>query len=526
MIICSITMGFLSCLAVVELELNGLVYAHGAGYNTTKQCLAGTRADILAEIEDWARSTDPDVPRVFWLNGAAGTGKSAIAHTIALKFDQSRELGSCLCFDRTYLTERRHEKVFSTIARDLASHNPGIKRELADAIRDRSWLKSTPDIIQQWENLLVKPAARLSNGGTILLVIEALDESGDAHSRGHLLSILARRARELPSNFRILLTSRTLDDISQALGSSRHVISKVTDDIPKSSTDQDISIYISRRLAQVNGFFLDNSKLHLLVDRSEGLFQWAFVACEFIQGSGKFSSPETRFVKLTNSPTTRSVTTLDTLYDTLLQEMCADNDEDDMQVFRSVMGQILSLYEPLSLSALKTIRKHCPSGLIDADDISSVVKHMGSLLSGITNDSVPIRPLHSSFHDYLTDRSRSKAFYIDTSLHRNDLAFSTLQVMKAELRFNICGLESSYLLNSDVPDLAERIKRSISSAVSYSCRYWTAHVEATVFDSEIANQVKEFFNRQFLFWIEVLSLIKSVQIAAPTLSSIMKWITV
>jgi hypothetical protein len=37
----------------------------------------------------------------------------------------------------------------------------------------------------------------------------------------------------------------------------------------------------------------------------------------------------------------------------------------------------------------------------------------------------------------------------------SDLAFATLQVMEDELRFNICSLESSYLPNSAIPDLAE-----------------------------------------------------------------------
>src|SRR6266568_4865215 len=97
-------MGFLSPrFVVVELELNGLGYAYGASYNTSKQCLPGTRVEILAEIENWVRATDPNTPRVLWINGAAGTGKSAIAHTIALIFDQNRELGSFLCVDRTYL---------------------------------------------------------------------------------------------------------------------------------------------------------------------------------------------------------------------------------------------------------------------------------------------------------------------------------------------------------------------------------------------------------------------------------------
>lgn len=433
-----------------------------------KECLPGTRMEILTEIEDWARTTDPNVRPVLWINGAAGTGKSAIANTIARRFDRNKELGSFLAFDRNYLAERRHEKVFSTIARDLASRNPGIRRAMVDAIRERPWLKQTTDFIQQWEYLLVEPSEQLSTDRPILIVIDAFDESGDAQSRSHLLSILADRSAELPSNFRILLTSRTIDDISQAL-SSVHVTSKVMHDISKTTIDRDISTYISMRLAHIDTTFFDQHWLRTLVVQPEGLFQWAFVACEFIQGLGQFSNPATRFNKLTNFPTAHPLTKLDTLYETILQEMFINNNKDDIQVFRSVMGQILAGFEPLSLADLTTMRKHFPPGSGDAAHIHSVVKNMGSLLSGITDHSIPIRPLHSSFHNYLTDHSRSKQFYIDTSFHRNNLAFSTIQIMKAELCFNICSLKSSYLRNSDVPDLKQQIKQSISSALSYSC---------------------------------------------------------
>ena len=503
-----------------------MAYAHGAGYNATKQCLHGTRVEILDEIEQWARSTEPNVPRVFWLNGAAGSGKSAIAHTIALRFHQRNELGSFLCFDRTYLAECRHEKVFSTMARDLAGQYPGVKRSLANAIRERNWLKRT-DIIQQWENLLVKPSAHLPIDHPILLVIDALDESGDPESRKHLLPILANRSIELPSNVRILLTSRPLDDILRALRSCVHILNKAIGDIPESSIAHDIKSYISARLASVDDLFLDDNRLGLLVNRSEGLFQWAFVACEFIQGSGsrKLFTSEQRFRQLTNSATSGATPSLDKLYNTILQEICPDNNEDDIQAFQSVMGQVLALYEPLSLGALTAIRKQFHSGF-DVYDINSVLKHMGSVLSGITNHLIPICPLHSSFHDYLTDPKRSKKFYIDISLHRNDLAFATLQIMKKELQFNICRLESSYFLNSDIPNLPQKIKQFISSSLSYSCQYWASHVQATLFNSKIATQVRKFLNEQFLYWMEVLSLMKSVQIAAHSVSLIITWATV
>ena len=504
-----------------------MAYAHGAGYNTTKQCLAGTRVEILAEIEEWARSPDPNTQPIFWLNGAAGTGKTAIAHTLAVRFNQYSELGSFLCFDRNYLAERRHEKVFSTMAHDLASQYPGFKQQLAAMIRNRNSLKQTTDIIQQWENLLVKPFTQLPTGRPILLIIDALDESGDIQSRNYLLSILAHRARDLPSNVRILLTSRALDDISQALQNSISIKSKVIDDIPKSFINRDITSYISAKLNQIPDFFVDANKLHFLVDHSEGLFQWAFVACEFIQGNGKFSSPEEQFLKLLNSSTTPSLTKLDALYDTVLQEVCSDNDKDDMQVFQCVMGQILALFEPFSLDALIAIQKHLSSG--HANRIRSVLKHMGSVLSGVTSHSIPIQPLHSSFCDYLTDPSCSKGFYVNASLHKNDLAFCMLQVMKTELHFNMCNLKSSYLLNSDIPDLAQTIKKFISSPLSYSCQYWAQHAQqatAAFFCSTIAAEVKEFLDHQFLFWMEALSLLKSVHIAAHSISLTITMVTV
>ncbi|KAG1794911.1 uncharacterized protein HD556DRAFT_410835 [Suillus plorans] len=65
-----------------DLDVSGMEYVAGAGRNT-KNCLSGTREYILSEIKCWIRSTGEDVPRVLWLSGTAGKGKSAIAHTIA-----------------------------------------------------------------------------------------------------------------------------------------------------------------------------------------------------------------------------------------------------------------------------------------------------------------------------------------------------------------------------------------------------------------------------------------------------------
>ena len=157
----------------------------------------------------------------------------------------------------------------------------------------------------------------------------------------------------------------------------------------------------------------------------------------------------------------------------------------------------------------------------------TIVAPMAALLSGATDPSVPIRPLHASFAEFLTDRDRSGEFFINVRLIHNDLAFASLSTMKQRLKFNICCLTSSYLPNSGVSDLDDRVKNCIPPELAYSCRFWTDHVRQAPFDSALAVEVGALFNSErLLFWFEVLSLLKLVNTCAGSLSSVIRWVMV
>jgi hypothetical protein len=47
-------------------NLNGMECVRGAGRNTAKNCLSGTRENILFDIKCWLRSTGEDVPHILW----------------------------------------------------------------------------------------------------------------------------------------------------------------------------------------------------------------------------------------------------------------------------------------------------------------------------------------------------------------------------------------------------------------------------------------------------------------------------
>jgi hypothetical protein len=219
-----------------------MTYAKGAGLDNRKQCLQGTRTEILSKITEWVNSTGDNVPRVLWLSGPAGKGKSSIAHTISKWFNDVGGLGSCYCFDRQREADRRHEKIFSTIARDLADHDPEMRRALADAVQTANSLKNTADITQQWQKLLIEPLGKSfgSTVGPIVIMIDALDESGGVETRRDLLRILAGKHQDpaipkitdLPANFRFIVTSRPLGDIKDEFRGVQHIRQMSMDDIP------------------------------------------------------------------------------------------------------------------------------------------------------------------------------------------------------------------------------------------------------------------------------------------------------
>ena len=514
-----------------------MLCAKGAGLNTEKLCLKGTRGGILDDIADWINIGDKDI-RVFWLYGTAGSGKSAIAHTIAHRFERLGRLGSFFSFDRSRKGEERHMKIFTTMARDLANCDPQFRKKLAKTIDENRSLSDTPDILRQWEELIVKPAKAMSETmtGPIVIVIDALDESGDEDSRHHLLRILAGkqtnvegRIMSLPPNFRFLLTSRPLSDIDDEFRSVTHVRRESMDTIL--STENDVILYISNQLseaglrtAQVRDF------AGPLARKSEGLFEWARLACAYVNGKKKIvrvgSTAEERFRAIVDH--SGDVRLLDGMYKlTLTGIFPPEQDQREIRFgrFKSVMAQILGTMEPLSLTSLESMRHH----FIDHrdDGIHSIIGSMGDLLSGTTDCSVPIRALHASFPDFLMDPVRSGEYFIDVSPVKENLALSCLGVMKSELRFNICELQSSYLPNSKVSGLDDRVKKYISPQLAYSCRFWIAHVCNTPLKASVANGVRELFSdKKLLFWFEALSLLKSINTCAGSLSSLIQWIMV
>ncbi|KAH7923669.1 WD40 repeat-like protein [Leucogyrophana mollusca] len=506
-----------------EVDLNDMPYADGARYHPEKICFPGTREQIIEQICDWANNDSNT--RLFLLIGAAGSGKSAIAHTIARRFDAIGRLGSSYCFDRSRQYARRPENLFSTIARDLADLNPQYKRSLWQIVKDRRSLRTTTSIREQFEKFILAPTSDLASVGPVVIVIDALDESGDEAARAPLLSLLANEIPKLPPHFRILVTTRHEEDIMLAFERSRHFFPHISIDVDAKSTANDISKFVTAQLADVwsiERHRLNKQRCQLLVDNSGGLFQWASTACQFVKGNrenNRDPSEQLNAILHAGSPTTSSGS-LDRLYHDLLSHLFNTRDQSCMTRFRSVMGLVLAVREPLSVSALRTLYRDPQA----AEAIGSIVRPLGSLLEGAAEDLIPVHPLHVSFRDFLTDRTRSGEFFIDINLQNRRLALASLNVMKMDLRFNIYDFKTSYVFAKEIPDLRHRIKKAVSAQLSYACRFWIDHVWSTMGDTRLVGEVEDFLYNRLLFWLEVLALTKDgITVASRALLSLHDW---
>ncbi|KIJ60985.1 hypothetical protein HYDPIDRAFT_31686 [Hydnomerulius pinastri MD-312] len=487
------------------IDLNDMPYAAGARYTEERGCLAGTRETFISEICDIINNPADDAPRVCLLTGVAGSGKSAIAHTVARLYDQQHRLGSSYCFDTSHAATRHAGNFFSTIARDLSDHDPQYKECLWEVVKDNRSLRTSTSPVQQVE-FITRASEHLDVIGPILVVVDALDESGDRTARRNLLSALSKQITEskLPANLRLLITARPESDILEMLSSSQ-VAHKRLDEVNAIMVDADIAKFVKDSLRGYHKLDLrwrDQEWCRLLVHHSQHLFQWASTACNFIKGEGFEGLDPCEQLELLLQPTGgESPHPLDALYRTILSRLFGAR---ALAHFRKVMGVVFALNEPLSLLALAEM-------FHGEVDLELIIKPMGSLLAGVANQHNPVQPLHTSFRDFLLDGDRSLVFHVSiTSQHQHVIGLASIACMQRMLKFNMCNLEDSSVLNSEVDGLQERVKAAIPSYLAYSCQYWMEHLHCVECSQDVLGQVTDFFKTCFPYWLEASSLLSQL----------------
>jgi hypothetical protein len=121
---------------------------------------------------------------------------------------------------------------------------------------------------------------------------------------------------------------------------------------------------------------------------------------------------------------------------------------------------------------------------------------------------------------------KDERFFINSSVHHQEILLSYLNLMKERLKRNICDLDN-YTSLDKVGDLPVRQKVHVGDALEYACQFWANHLVGIPSNShnvqEVHKAIDEFFTTHLLYWIEVLSLTRNLGIGVHALNNIWQW---
>lgn len=446
------------------------------------------------------------------MNGAAGTGKSTIARTVARAFADQQQLGASFFFKRGEGERGNAKRFFTTIAIQLVSRVSGLGPGIKKAI------EADPDISEknlkdQFEKLILHPLldSAYPQAAVLLIVIDALDECELDNDIRMILQLLSRTKDLKSVSLRVFVTSRP--ELHIRLGFKRLLDGTFEDlilhQVAKKTIQHDIRVYFENELARVreerslSSGWPRQDQIEALVEQAVPLFIFAATACRYI--SDRRDNPRKR-LEIILQYRKAKVSKLDATYLPILNHLFDEEDKEDRErwvcEFHNIVGTIVVLESPLSTASLARLLH------ISKDDVTCRLDSLHSVLSIPDRDDTPVRLLHLSFREFLVDASKKEEspFWVDERARHENLVSHCIQLMSAPngLRQNICDLHPGNL-RSEVDE--GKITSHLSPELQYACRYWVYHLKQSQSLVSDKATIDMFLQKHFLHWLEAMSLI-------------------
>lgn len=464
----------------------------------------------------------------------AGTGKSAIARTLARKLSKKKQLGASFFFSRGRGDRGNASKFFTSIAYQLS--RCGIENGALESLILKA-VERHPDIStrakrDQWKHLIQEPLSQMkshsAHGIVLTIVIDALDECEDDRDVQLILRILSEAILFDNIQFRVFMTGRP--DISVCDAFQKTVYKNIRlHDIEKHIVQQDLRIFFEHEFDEIkrnhslSGDFPDKNDIEILVQWAGELFIYATTICLFI-GGRKPSSPQERLkmVLQNNASSASALEHLDQVYIQILQQAVPKTYSTQEKVefrlrFRVIVGSIVSLFSSLSVSSLAAL-------LIEERDINLTLVNLWSILKVPKESNAAISLLHPSFRDFLLDQERCTdlGFWVDSAERHLALTESCLRLMAASLKRDICDLKLPGTLIGEIDP--EIVREQIPTELEYACTYWVQHLvqaRSKILGPNLPTGIQAFLEQNILYWLEALSLLGKMHESVLMLSTLL-----
>jgi hypothetical protein len=501
--------------------LEKLPQAKGAAFNSyadenEPKCHPATRIDLLQDIYHWV--DEPDGKNIFWLYGAAGTGKSTISRTVAEFLQAKGVLSASFFFKKGEGDRGNASRFFTTISWQLANNIPDLIPYIAKALEtDAGIIDKAAET--QYEELILNPLSAIqwtspTKLRQAVVIIDALDECDEDQQRMRkILNLLSRVKGVNGIDLRIFVTSRPELPIRlgfKQIDSDTHK-NVALHDIPEPVVDHDLRIVLTSELEYIRqehsipSPWPTKDNIDALVQIARPLFIHAATVCRFI--SHRFlGTPQELLQNVLESAGNTPTSDLSETYKPVLRQLvikCPKLHQGIvLQKFRLIIGTIIILFDPLPKLAIAVLLN------LLTPQLDGILDYLHSVLKVPSKEELPIQLFHLSFHDFLVNRNQCDPdFWIDEEAAHGIIATRCIEVMSAKggLRENICGLEYPGKLRSEIS--INSVNTCVPAELRYACHHWVDHLRRSGRHIHDSDEIDNFLRKHFLHLLEVLGIL-------------------
>ena len=320
-------------------------------YDLDLCCMEGTRQTILSQIMDWVADpqerNDPPRRNTYWLHGSPGIGKTSLAHSICANLHKGKHLaGAFFCRrDDPHLSETRN--ILPTLIYKLAITFPPFRSVVAQRLRNDANL--APESMNGSLFLEFIRSLPRHPESTLVFVIDALDECGNAKSRPGILKVLNEAATQALW-LKVIITSRPEADIRRSFNALTDSYSQY--DL---NTDQDASAdlqvfargefdWVAKKW-YLSTTWPEESLFERVISRANGLF--IFIKTIVLAIEHRKDTTEALEAALEDSDGT-ALNSLYALYSSILRGRITPGDAE----FRQMIGVLLTTAPFVSVTCL------------------------------------------------------------------------------------------------------------------------------------------------------------------------------
>ncbi|MDA8083103.1 MAG: TIR domain-containing protein [Nitrospiraceae bacterium] len=349
---------------------------------------------VIEEVDKWYQ--DPNGSKIFWLTGAPGTGKSAVAAWIR---DNRREIAAYHFCDINSEEKRDAGKLVRSVAFQLSTQLQQYEEKLK-GLPVQEIANEYHEAYTLFDKLIVQPLTENfpDPGRTVVVLIDALDEA-TFKGNNEIVRFLSRCADKTPPWLRFLVTSRPEQEITSSL----QALSPYLLDTDTEANRNDIREYLKHQLAGITKEQTDR-----ILERSEGIFLYVKHVCDEIRGKRLSLDRIDEFPK-----------GLGDIYKQFFDNRIPpERIEYYNQEVRPLLCAVLASFEPLTLGHLMRILQK--KNLMELFDVTDM---LGSLFprTGDTIDDT-ISPFHRSIKDWITVKASAGIYFIDEKYGHQILA--------------------------------------------------------------------------------------------------------